>query len=76
MSDKNVVFDDIGAYINRQIANGYITEDGYPLKCQHCDSKKINIEDVYDEHVVVEKEATCRDCGSRVGYWSYGTWEV
>ncbi|MDP1513101.1 hypothetical protein Q8I65_23355 [Paenibacillus ottowii] len=63
-------------YINRQIADGYIAENGYPLKCHHCDSTKINIEDFYDEHVVVEKEATCVDCGGRVGYWGYGNWEV
>ncbi|KAF6564515.1 hypothetical protein G9G63_10250 [Paenibacillus sp. EKM202P] len=77
MSDKSEVFEDIGEYINRQSSDGYITEDGYPLKCHHCDSAKINIEDTYrEDHFVVEKEASCKDCGGHVGRWSYGTWEV
>ncbi|WPQ59930.1 hypothetical protein [Paenibacillus polymyxa] len=54
MSDKNEVFDDIGEYINRQIADGSINEKGSPLKCHHCDSTNTNIQYFYHEHAVKE----------------------
>lgn len=63
--------DSFEEYYQKQIDDGYIQEDGYPLKCQFCDSTnldwKCNLE---------EKEVKCHDCGKLVGYWAYGNWTV
>lgn len=66
----------IEEYINQQIADGYITNKGVPIKCQYCDSTALREDSYHEEHVVVEKLVTCIDCSAEVGLWSYGTWTI
>lgn len=61
----------------RDVKNGYIAEDGTPLKCHKCNSKNMeNYNKYYEEHWCVEHSVKCKDCGTNVDHWSYGNWEV
>lgn len=66
----------IEEYINQQIADGYIRDNGEPIKCQYCDSKALRVDNSHEEYVVVEKDVTCLNCGKLVGTWSYGSWAI
>lgn len=40
--------------IKKLIEEGYITKDGYPLKCYHCESKNLDHKSYYEDYWVVE----------------------
>lgn len=62
---------------NKLIAEGYMREDGTPLKCQHCDSKKLkDTKIIIDESRVLEYQVVCEECRREVGYWAYGYWQI
>ena len=64
-------------YIDEMVKQGYIAEDGTPLKCHFCGSKKLEeVGQYYEDCVLVEYEVKCKLCGKRVGYWAYGSWEL
>lgn len=62
-------------YIQEQIDKGYITEEGKPLKCGHCESTELKTEYFYEDHTIMEYEVTCGVCKGKVGLWSYGHWQ-
>ena len=64
-------------YLKKQIADGYITKTGHPIKCITCDSKefKDNIID-QTEQGIMEYEMVCIKCEQVNGLWSYGYWQV
>lgn len=59
-------------YIKQQIEDGYIKENGFPLKCLFCNSSDLNFKNKYQEEV----EVTCNKCGKEIGYWAYGNWLI
>lgn len=61
----------------RDVKNGYIAEDGTPLKCYKCNSKNMeNYNKYYEEHWCIEYSVKCKECGTKLGHWAYGNWEV
>lgn len=62
---------DFDEYIKYQIKNGYIKEDGTPLKCQFCDSNDLKWKGDWES-----KTVTCNKCGKIVGMWDYGYWSI
>ena len=54
----------------------YFTEECEPKRCTNCEGTSI-VSIVKDtiNYVSCEKEAVCSDCGTVVGYWSYGFWD-
>ena len=70
------MYQDVEEYINELIQDGYIAEDGTPLKCVcHCTDFKM--EDMFRESIgLVEYSLKCRKCGTTVGHWAYGNWQV
>lgn len=55
------------------VKNGYITEDGSPLKCPHCNGDKFEYGKTFiEEGYTVEYSEVCSNCKEEVGYWSYG----
>lgn len=64
-------------YIWRDIKKGYIDKDGTPLKCFKCESKELEeYGQYYEEHYCIEYGVKCKDCGQKLGYWAYGSWEM
>ena len=64
-------------YYKKQIEEGYIEEDGTPLKCEcGCVNFK-QVNQVYGEGWIEEYSLECRneDCLKIVGHWSYGYWQ-
>lgn len=62
--------------IKKAVEEGYIKEDGFPLKCWKCNSKDLKFTCHYDDHIMVEQSVKCNNCGADVGLWSYGHWTV
>lgn len=61
----------------RDVKNGYITNDGTPLKCYKCNSKDMKkYNEYYEEHWCVEYDIRCKECRAKLGHWAYGNWEV
>ena len=59
------------------IQDGYIGNDGYPLKCVFCDSTDLNHERLYENNqYVVEIDVTCNNCKKGTGNWAYGYWRL
>jgi len=57
------------------IKAGYVDSTGKPLKCWKCGYTEFEQFDTYmEEHWVVEYSLKCKQCGSGVGHWAYGTW--
>jgi len=65
-------------YQELEIKAGYKGEKGQPLVCYKCGCKDFKIGDSYKEEGIglVEYEELCQKCGNRVGYWSYGNWQI
>jgi hypothetical protein len=70
-------------YINHMINEGFIAEDGTPLKCHHCEGKEFTeYEHDYLDHCygvgvgLLEYKLKCNNCDKNVGYWVAGHWEV
>ena len=62
--------------MKKLVEDGYIKEDGAPLKCWKCGSKSLKFTNHYDDYIMVEKSVKCKECNSDVGLWSYGNWTV
>lgn len=65
-----------GEYIDYLKKNGYIADDLKPMKCFHCESKKLESRnEYYDDVYLMEYDVYCVDCGKYVAKWSYGYWD-
>lgn len=65
---------DMHEYAEKLISDGYIAEDGTPLKCQ-CGCEQLKSDNTYYEDTrIIEYSVFCTECGTRVGIWSYGCW--
>lgn len=58
------------------VNRGFVTEQGAPLKCFHCESEHLEEGDSFYEemHGQVEYSVRCKKCGEHVVTWSYGGW--
>ncbi|SDX05008.1 hypothetical protein [Paenibacillus sp. PDC88] len=67
-----------GEYFERMISEGYIEEDGTPLKCPHCESADVEERNhLYEDYIcLLEYQMFCKPCNVSIGQWSYGSWEV
>lgn len=64
-------------YIVELIKNGYISENGHPLKCMWCDSPNLRSDNFsHFNHTVCEYDIVCNDCDEIVGHWAYGSWHI
>lgn len=64
-------------YNKQLIFDGYIKEDGEPIKCLYCDSTNLHFN--YKSHiqgVATECKVKCNECGNDVGYYYCGIWEI
>ena len=69
--------EDLKTYYKELRDEGYIKEDGTPLKCQHCDNKSFVYQnEIYENSSVVEYTLTCDKCYAWVGHWAYGNWQL
>lgn len=66
---------DFGAYLEQQIEDGYLDTDCEPIKCIFCESTDLeNDNHIMEEHMVVEFDKVCNNCGEVLGNWAYGMW--
>jgi len=66
----------IGDYINRMIEEGYIGEKGQPLKCFKCGGEDFEeTNHCMGNYSIDEYDMVC-SCGTIVGHWAYGYWDV
>lgn len=74
MKNNNMSFEE---YMEIQIKDGYIYQDGTPLKCFNCDCEKLkdNITDS-TEQGIMEYAKVCTNCNKVVGCWAYGHWQL
>ncbi|WP_297131742.1 hypothetical protein [Terrisporobacter sp.] len=64
-------------YIEWLIQEGYTKENGEPIKCEKCGCKKFKNENYYcGESWVEEYTVKCKSCGTIVGHWAYGNWQI
>lgn len=62
--------------VNLYIKYGLKDSNLRPLKCIcGCEDFKEEITDTLDI-IVCEKRIVCKECGSIVGYWAYGSYEI
>jgi hypothetical protein len=59
------------------IDDGYLARDLTPLKCTKCESTDTR-ETVqgFDGGHVSSKLSHCKDCGTVLGYWDTGYWQI
>lgn len=64
-------------YIKRQINEGYIAEDGHPLKCECGHTEFKQVDELYGEGYIEEYilECTNQECLKIVGCWSFVYWQ-
>lgn len=65
-------------YMKQQVEEGYISENGTPLKCL-CGCINFKQMNVYlSEHGIEEYSLQCTnsECLKIVGHWAYGNWQV
>jgi DNA-directed RNA polymerase subunit RPC12/RpoP len=77
IKDKKELMDNDTQYqddMKKLVEDGYIKEDGFPLKCWKCKSNDLKFTSHYDDNTMVEKAVACNNCGSDVALWSYGHW--
>ena len=64
-------------YIEWFIQEGYTKENGEPIKCEKCGCKKLKETNYfYADSWVEEYSVVCKSCGTVVGHWAYGNWEI
>jgi phage FluMu protein Com len=55
---------------------GYINKDCKPLKCNECNSLKLETTNKdYIDNLLCEYSSRCKICGKLLGNWAYGSWE-
>lgn len=64
-------------YIEWLIQEGYTEEGGRPIKCEKCGCKKLRETDYcYGDAWIEAYSVKCKSCGTIVGHWSYGNWQI
>jgi len=65
-------------YLKEQIEEGYIKEDGMPLKCGCGCTEFKQVKQYYGEGWIEEYSLECtnEDCLKIVGHWAFGYWSV
>lgn len=63
-------------YIKEQIREGYISENGTPLKCRCVCTDFKQVKQYYCVHGIEEYSLQCTDCLKIVGHWAFGNWQV
>lgn len=68
-------------YVIKSERNGYIDENGAPLKCIYCDCEELFLADEryggYSEPCgLMEYSVFCKKCTKEVGHWAYGNWSI
>lgn len=64
-------------YVKDMVDNGFMSEDGEPLKCFKCESTELedaNIDRI--EYGILEYDMRCKGCKTIVGHWAYGNWTL
>lgn len=68
--------EDLDSYIKQLIEDGYIREDGSPIKCR-CECRDFEMfDEYYCQFGLEEYKLKCNNCGEEVGHWSFGHWQV
>lgn len=63
-------------YMKKEIEEGYISENGTPLKCW-CGNKEFKQVKIYQsEYGIEEYSLQCTECLKIVGHWAYGNWHI
>lgn len=70
-------------YLDQKVKDGYIKENGEPIKCHFCDSvdiifkitDRIEIDATIGAFIDSEGVTTCLDCEKEIGHWMQGNWE-
>lgn len=69
--------DKIHEYYKKLEDEGYISEDGHPLKCYHCENTSFVYQDEHYESIgIVEYTLVCDKCYEFAGHWAYGNWQI
>lgn len=71
-------FSDFEEYMKEQIKEGFISENGTPLKCW-CGCSNFKQVNTYSSEYGIEEyslQCTNIDCLRIVGYWGYGNWQI
>ena len=65
-------------YMKEQIEEGYIAENGTPLKCWCGCTDFKQVKQYYCEHGIEEYSLQCTniECLKIVGHWAFGNWQV
>lgn len=63
-------------YLEELIKEGYIAEDGHPLKCHECEGTEMETRDEWhgDYGRIDEYTLQCKTCKAQTGHWAYGGW--
>jgi hypothetical protein len=61
----------INDYVQKKIKKKHIKPDGEPLKCMKCGCRKL-----ITESGIECREMYCKSCGTIVGCWEYGYWDI
>ena len=60
-------------YVSVLEKEGYVDENGTPLKCLDCENTDFEIVDIYSGSQGLEEYSLkCKNCGNIVGHWAYG----
>lgn len=61
--------------IQEGIDCGFIGENGAPLRCG-CGNSEFHSDNTwYEDYCRVEYDLICNSCGTKVGYWAYGSFD-
>lgn len=69
--------DEFHQYMQKRIADGFISKNGQPIKCDHCggtEFKRVNEDCI--SYNLCEYDELCASCGKHVGHWAYGNWMI
>lgn len=67
----------IEQYLKELEEQGYIANDGKPLKCIYCDSSEIEeINHIYEENILIEHEIECLNCFKITGLNIRDSWQI
>ena len=67
---------DMDKYVKQLVDDGFIAEDGTPIKCSCGCTDFERVKEYYDTHSLVEYQLQCARCNKIVGHWAYGYWQV